>query len=80
MGVIELESRFRVTSEDMRLLDCFESFASVLLEKGQLQEIADFGKVEVRLQQWVADEERTASSITEKLRIPPKTTETLRWN
>jgi hypothetical protein len=70
MGVIELESRFRITPEDLKLLDCFASFASVSLEKGELQEIAEFGKIEVRLKHWVADNERTLSTVPEKLRIP----------
>jgi hypothetical protein len=77
MGVIELESKFRITPEDLKLLDCFASFASVSLEKGQLQEIADFGKTEVRLKQWVADNERSLSTIPEKLRIPEENKETI---
>jgi hypothetical protein len=77
LGVIELESRFRITPEDLKLLDCFASFASVSVQKGQLQEIADFGKVEVRLKQWIEMDERGVGPIPAKLRVQPAMADSL---
>jgi hypothetical protein len=77
LGVIELESHFRMSPEDVKLLDCFASFASVSLEKGQLQDLADFGRVEVRLKQWITDGERREPVVPEKLRIPAERAATI---
>jgi hypothetical protein len=70
MGVMELESKFRVTPEDLKLLECFASFAAVSLEREQLKEIADFGKIESRLKEWITAGETGVGPIPEKLKIP----------
>ena len=75
--VIELEPRFRISPEDLKLLECFASFAAVSVEKEQSKEIADIGKIETRLKESIADAERGVGPIPEKLRISPDEGSTL---
>ena len=70
LGVLELSSRTRILPEDMKLLECFSVFASVSLEKSELQKIASHGKVEVEMNKYITDQERTLTNcIPMKLRI-----------
>jgi hypothetical protein len=78
LGVLELETCFLVTNEDVKLLECFAVFASVTLEKSELKEIADFGHVEVRMKQYIGEEERhLVDRVPTKLAIPIREAATL---
>jgi GAF domain-containing protein len=71
LGVLELETCLRVSREDLKLLECFGAFAAVSLEKTELQEIAQLGHAEVRLKQFVGEDERhLVGTIPAKLTIP----------
>jgi GAF domain-containing protein len=71
LGVMELTCAWKITKEDEKLLDCFAVFASVSLEKSELQEIATKGVVESTIKHWIADSERKGFEIPEKLRLGP---------
>jgi hypothetical protein len=53
-------------------LDCFAVFAAVTLEKGELQEIADLGQVEVRLKEYMTEEERHVVGTTPAQLVIPE--------
>ena len=77
LGVMELRCTWKILPEDMKLLDCFAVFASVSLEKSELQEIAKLGHVEIQLKQYILPEERNTYDIPKKLRIPESEMDTL---
>ena len=70
LGVMELKCGWKITSEDVKLLDCFAVFASISLEKSKLKQIADIGEVRVNMQKWISDNEKDKYTIPDKLRIP----------
>ena len=70
LGVMELTCSWRITPEDIKLLDCFAVFASVSLERSELQEIAKVGALEANLRHYIADSERKETTIIpEKLKL-----------
>ena len=73
IGVMELSCPGKILPEDLKLLDCFAVFASVSIERSELQEIAKLGEVEVNLKQYMTDEERRMTEIPAKLRIENET-------
>ncbi|OHT17244.1 3'5'-cyclic nucleotide phosphodiesterase family protein [Tritrichomonas foetus] len=77
LGVMELSCTWKILPEDMKLLDCFAVFASVSLERSELQEIAKLGHVEIQLKQYIAPEERNTYDIPKKLQIPEENRTTL---
>ncbi|OHT09444.1 hypothetical protein TRFO_04498 [Tritrichomonas foetus] len=70
LGVMELSCSWRIMPEDIKLLDCFAVFASVSLERSELQEIAKMGATEANMRHLINDEERKVSDIIpEKLKL-----------
>ncbi|OHS92997.1 3'5'-cyclic nucleotide phosphodiesterase family protein [Tritrichomonas foetus] len=70
MGVLEISCKRRIIPEDIKLLDCFAAFASVSLEKSELQSIATLGRAEVELKKFISQTERTqVGIIPAKLKI-----------
>lgn len=76
-GVMELTCSGRILPEDIKLLDCFAVFASVSLERSELQAIARLGHVEVNLKSIIPLEERRLTEIPQKLRIKPENMKTI---
>ena len=70
LGVLELKCEWKVTPEDVKLLDCFAVFAAISLEKSALKQIAKVGEIAVNMQKWIAEEEKDKFKVPEKLRIP----------
>jgi len=66
LGVMELSCR-KLLQEDIKLLDCFATFASVSLEKSELEEIANLGHVEAEMKRFIDQEERSGFEIPKKL-------------
>lgn len=78
LGVMELCARSKVMPEDLKLLDCFSVFATVSIEKDELKEIAEFGRVEVKIKQYMTEEERkSCTQVPKALQIPPEKQETV---
>ena len=78
LGVMELCARSKIMPEDMKLLDCFSVFATVSIEKDELKEIAEFGEVEVKIKQYMTEEERKSCTVIPKaLQIPPEKQDTI---
>jgi putative methionine-R-sulfoxide reductase with GAF domain len=69
LGVMELSCGWKIMNEDVKLLDCFAVFASVSLEKSELQEIATKGALEFDIRRWMLDSERRSFQIPEKLKL-----------
>ena len=69
LGVMELTCAWKIMNEDVKLLDCFSVFAAVSLEKSELKEIATKGLVESNIKHWIAQNERQAYTIPEKLKL-----------
>ncbi|OHS95630.1 3'5'-cyclic nucleotide phosphodiesterase family protein [Tritrichomonas foetus] len=72
VGVMELSCSWKILSEDIKLLDFFAVFATVSIEKSELEEIAKFGRIEQDLRKWLSPEERKSyEAVPVKLRIDP---------
>jgi len=69
IGVMEIVCTFKATTEDIKLLKCYASFAGVSLEKSELEEIARFGQKAYYLKKWIAEEEKNQMSIPFKLML-----------
>ncbi|OHS96011.1 3'5'-cyclic nucleotide phosphodiesterase family protein [Tritrichomonas foetus] len=72
LGVMELSCRWKIVTEDLRLLDCFAVFAAVSLERNLLKEIAVKGKTEIDLEQWILPQERDTSDKMPMKFVLPK--------
>ncbi|KAH0792523.1 3'5'-cyclic nucleotide phosphodiesterase family protein [Histomonas meleagridis] len=77
IGVFELSCPLKLLPEDIKLLDCFAVFASVSLEKSELEEIAKFGHVESELRKYISENERDTYDIPKELIIPKEDTDTI---
>jgi GAF domain-containing protein len=77
LGVMELSCNWRILPEDVKLLECFAVFATVSLEKAELQDLARFGTVERELKKYIGDAERSSHEIPERLVIPPEQAEAI---
>lgn len=62
LGVMELLCKWKVVSEDMKLLDCFAVFASVSIERNQLKEVTTVGQRELELKRWINKNERSSTN------------------
>lgn len=72
IGVMELNCSYRIMAEDVKLLDCFAVFATVSIEKGELQEIAKFGKIEQEIKKYLTyDERKRWDQIPQALQVDP---------
>lgn len=80
LGIMELTCSWKILPEDMKLLDTFAVFASVSIEKSELQEIAKFGHIEAELKKWIGGNERKECIIPARLVIAPDNTTTLFTN
>lgn len=71
VGILEVAcKRRKIFPEDMKLLDCFSVFISVLLEKNELQLITTLGRTEVELKKHINPNERSqVGVIPSKIRI-----------
>lgn len=69
IGVMEMTCPWRVTTDDVKLLDCFAVFAAVSLERSELKAIAAHGHVESAIKQWLLPDERSNFAIPEKLQL-----------
>ena len=58
LGVMQLSCDWKVTTEDLKLLESFAVFAAVSLERTQLKEIATREKAEIDLDTWIMPQER----------------------
>ncbi|KAK8890414.1 hypothetical protein M9Y10_035190 [Tritrichomonas musculus] len=58
-GVFEIASNSKILQEDIKLLECFVVFASVSIEKSELQKIASYGNVELEMKKYIGDNERS---------------------
>lgn len=74
LGVMQLSCNWKVTTEDLKLLDCFAVFAAVSLERTQLKELATRGKAEIDLDAWILPQEREISDKPPIKFILPKAT------
>jgi hypothetical protein len=70
LGVMELSCKCKILPEDLKLLDCFSTFAAISVENAELQDIVDRGKVEGRIKAKMTKEERVGHRIPEKFQIP----------
>ena len=61
LGVMELSCKWKIVTEDMKLLECFAVFASVSLDRKQLKEIAEIGQTEVEVNRWLMPNEKEES-------------------
>ena len=73
IGVMEFSCPGKILPEDLKILDCFAVFATVSIERSELQEIAELGEIEVNLKQYMTDDERRITEIPEKLQIENET-------
>ncbi|KAK8891910.1 hypothetical protein M9Y10_029132 [Tritrichomonas musculus] len=69
MGVMELCCTGKILNEDLKLLDCYAVFAAVSIERSELQEIANLGKIEVQMNQYLTQEERKTFEVPTKMQI-----------
>lgn len=69
LGVLELSSAGKIMNEDLKLLDCFAVFATVSIERSELQEIAQLGQTEVKIKQYLTTEERKGHDIPAKMKL-----------
>ncbi|KAK8888732.1 hypothetical protein M9Y10_033466 [Tritrichomonas musculus] len=69
LGVLELSSAGKIMPEDLKLLDCFAVFATVSIERSELQEIAKLGQSEVLIKQYLTMDERKENDIPSKMKL-----------
>ena len=69
VGILELESTGGILQEDLKLLDCFAVFASVMIERSELKELAEIGYAEVQIKKYLTDEERKEHNVPKKMVI-----------
>ena len=58
LGVIEIRCSWKISNEDIKLLDSFSVFAAVSLERSRLKNQATYGQVEIELKTWIDEKER----------------------
>lgn len=64
IGVLEFASNTNILPEDFKLLECFSVFASVSIERDDLQKIAAIGTAEVETQKYIKENERKLIGTT----------------
>lgn len=73
LGVMELCCKWKIVTEDMKLLECFAVFVSVSLDRKQLKEIAEIGQTEVEVNRWLMPNEREeCEKVPMKFMLPPE--------
>lgn len=74
LGVMEVDTSAKMTSESQKLLECFAVFASVSLERNHLKDIAQLGSHEAELKQQMSRDERdSTTNIPVHLTLPQRT-------
>ena len=79
LGVMQLSCNWKVTTEDLKLLESFAVFAAVSLERTQLKELATRGKAEIDLDTWIMPQERDIFDKPPMKFILPKVTVKQFW-
>jgi len=63
LGVLEFQCSWTILEEDLKLLESFSILFGVLIERNNLQIIAQYGYDELQLTQWIQENERKDSDI-----------------
>lgn len=70
LGVLEVKCGVTITGGYLKLLECLAVFATVVVEKSNLEEIVKLGEVAVNMHKWITEEEKNQNTVPEKFRIP----------
>ena len=74
LGIMEVDLKSKLASENQKLLECFAVYASFSLERNHLKDIAVLGNHESELKQLISrDERQSFEGIPANLKLPQRT-------